>query len=116
MDSRQTHPFTYIVFDPTGSGKSIFTLKLIEHVREIISPQPERILLCYGEYEKILYNYLAVEFHDELLEVSSFDGKKLTLLVMDDLMTSTDDTVVDIFTKKQTDSFVEFKFALHRPV
>ena len=31
--------------------------------------------------------------------MSSFDGKKRTLLVMDDLMTSTDDRVVDIFTK-----------------
>ena len=31
--------------------------------------------------------------------VSSFDGKKRTLLVMHDTMTSTDDRVVDIFTK-----------------
>ena len=31
-------------------------------------------------------------------EVSSFDGKKRTLSVIDDLMTSTDDRVVDIFT------------------
>ena len=44
-------------------------------------------------------NYPGVEFHDGLPEVSSFDGKKRTLLVMDDLMTSTDDRVVDIFTK-----------------
>ena len=32
-------------------------------------------------------------------EVSSFDGKKRTLSVMDDLMISTDDRVVDIFSK-----------------
>ena len=91
MDSRLAHPFTCIVSGPTGSGKSVFALKLIEHAQEIISPPPERSLFCYGEYEKIFDNYPKVEFHDELPEVSSFDGKKRTLLVMDDLMTSTDD-------------------------
>ena len=99
MDSRLAHPFTCIVSGPTGSGKSVFTLKLIEHAQEIISPPPERILFCYGEYQKIFDNYPGVEFHDGLPELTSFDGKKRTLLVMDDLMTSTDDRVVDIFTK-----------------
>ena len=139
MDSRLAHPFTCIVSGPTGSGKSVFTLKLIEHAQEIISPPPERILciyiFCYGEYQKIFYNYPEVEFHDGLPDVSSFDGKKRTLFVTDDLMTSTDDRVVYIFTiishpetpfgsifvpksllQKQTNSYVEFKFALHRPV
>ena len=35
--------------------------------------------------------------------MNSFDGKKRTLLVVDDLMTSTDDRVVDIFTKIRHD-------------
>ena len=78
---------------------SVFTLKLIEHAQEVISPPPERILFCYSEYQKIFDNYPEVEFHDGLPGVSSFDGKKRTLLVMDDLMTSTVDRVVDIFTK-----------------
>ena len=99
MDSRLAQPFICIVSGPTGSGKSVFTLKLIEHVQEIISPPPERILCCYSEYQNIFDNYPGVEFHDGLPKVSSVDGKKRTLLVMDDLMTSTDDRVVDIFTK-----------------
>ena len=99
MDSRLAHPFTCIVSGSTGSGKSVFTLKLIEHAQEIISPPPESILCCYGEYQKIFDNYPGVEFHDGLPDVSSFDGKKRMILVMDDLMTSTDDRVVDIFTK-----------------
>ena len=99
MDSRLAHPFTCIVSGSTSSGKSVFTLKLIEHAREIISPPPERTLFCYGEYPKIFDNYPGVDFHDGLPGLSSFDGKKQTLLVMDDLMTSTYDRVVDIFTK-----------------
>ena len=99
MDSRLAHPFTCIVSSPTGSGTSVFTLKLIEHAQEIISPPPERILFCYGEYQKIFDNYPGVDFLDGLPEVSSFNRRKRTLLVMDDLMTSTDDRVVDIFTQ-----------------
>ena len=48
---------------------------------------------------KKIDNYPGVEFHDGLPDLSSFDGKKRILLVMDDLITSTDDRVVDIFTK-----------------
>ena len=92
MDSRLAHPFTCIVSVPTGSRKSLFTLKVIEHARENISP-------CYGEYKKIFDNYPGVYFHDGLPDLSSFDGKKRTLLVIDDLMTSTDDRAIDIFTK-----------------
>ena len=42
---------------------------------------------------------LNVEFHDGLPDLIIFDGKSRTLLVLDDLMTSRDDRVVDLFTK-----------------
>ena len=41
MDSRLAHLFTCIVSGSTGSGKSVFTRKLIEHAQEIINPPPE---------------------------------------------------------------------------
>ena len=91
--------------------------------------------IFYGEYQKIFDNGPEVDFHDAFPDLSAFDGKKRTVLAMNDLMTSTDDRVVDIFTKishhinlsvvyltqnlflqKQTESYDEFKFALHRPV
>ena len=60
MDSSLAHPFTCIVSVPTGRGKSVFTLKLVEHDQEIISPPPERILFSYGEYQTIFDNYPGV--------------------------------------------------------
>ena len=54
---------------------------------------------CYGEYQKVFYNYSNVEFHDGLPDLFTFDGKSRTLLVLDDQMTSSDDRVVDLFTK-----------------
>ena len=56
-------------------------------------------MYCYGEYKKVFDNYSNVEFHDRLPDLITFDGKSRTLLVLDDLMTSTDDRVVDLFTK-----------------
>ena len=126
MDSRLAHPFTCIVFDPTSSAKFVFTLKLIKHDQEMISPPPERIIFCYGEYKKIFDNYPGAEFHDGLPKLSSFDGKTRTPLVMGEWEISLQKIVIikkpfgSIFVaksllRKQTDAYVEFKFALHRP-
>ena len=87
------NPFTCIVSGPTGSGRSVFTLKLIEHAKQVITPPPERIMYCYSEYQNVFENYSNVEFHDGLPDIITFDGKSRTLLVLDDLMTSTDDIV-----------------------
>ena len=99
MNPYMQHPFTCIVSGPTGSGKYVFTLKLIEHTHQVITSPPERIMFCYGEYQKVFDNYSNVEFHDGLPDLIIFDGKSRTLLVLDDLMTSTHDRVVDLFTK-----------------
>ena len=56
-------------------------------------------MYCYGEYQKVFDNYSNVEFHDGFPDLITFDDKSRTLLVLDDLMTSTDDRVVDLFTK-----------------
>ena len=93
------HTFTCIVSGPTDSGKSVLTLKLIEHAQQVITPLPERIMYCYSEYQNVFDNYSNVELHDGLPDLITFDGKSRSLLVLDDLMTSTGDRVVDLFTK-----------------
>ena len=51
------------------------------------------------EFHKVFDNYPNVEFHEGLPDLVTFDEKSRTLLVLDDLMTVTDDRVVDLFTK-----------------
>ena len=48
------------------------------------------IIYCCGEYQEVF---------DGLPNLNEFYDKRPTLLVLDDLMTSTDDEVVDLFTK-----------------
>jgi hypothetical protein len=93
------HPFTCLVSGPTSCGKTEFTLRLLRNSSKVIVPSPERILWCYGVYQETFKAIQNVEFHEGLPELSEFDGKKRTLLILDDLMHETDERVTKIFTK-----------------
>jgi len=99
MDPRWKHPFTSIVSGPTGSGKTVFTFRFISEAANMISPPPEKVIYCYGEYQPIFDNYPDIIFNEGLPDVTQFDGKERTLLILDDLMSNTDDSVSNIFTK-----------------
>jgi len=94
-----SHPFTSIVCGPTGCGKTRWIFRLIENADKIISPCPTRILYCYGEYQALFAKYPGVEFNDGLPDISKFDGKEPTLLIIDDLMNETNSDVERIFTR-----------------
>ena len=93
------HPFTATLVGPTGCGKTMFIFRLIEHAREMIVPTPARILYCYGEYQPIFAKYSAVEFNEGLPDASQFDGRQAVLVIIDDLMNETNESVSAIFTK-----------------
>ena len=81
-----------IVAGPSGSGKTVYTRKLVENP-SLIEPPPQRIVWCYGAYQKFFNDLKNVEFHDVLPDINSFDGVQRTLLIIDDLMHETDDRV-----------------------
>ena len=95
------NPFTAIVAGPTSSGKSQWVLRLIDNALQMIEPPPTRIWYCYGEYQPIFNNYPNVHFHEGLPESSDvvFDGTEARLLVLDDLMSETNELVANTFTK-----------------
>jgi len=99
MDPSWKHPFTAIVAGPTGCGKTVFTFKFISEAANMISPPPEKIMYCYGEYQPVFNEYPQVLFNEGLPDVSQFDGRERTLLIIDDLMSETNDSVSNIFTK-----------------
>ena len=77
----------------------MFTFKFISESQDLITPPPEKIIYCYGEYQEIFNNYPHVTFIEGLPDISQFDGKQRTLVILDDLMTETNDSVSNIFTK-----------------
>ena len=93
------HPFTAIVVGPTSCGKTQFVFKLLDHVRVMIEPTPSKIVYCYGEYQESFRRYPQVTFHHGLPDIDDFDGSEPTLLIVDDLMQETNETVANLFTK-----------------
>ena len=59
------------------------------------------IICCYTEYQSAFMGpgLQTVEFHEGLPETDRFDGKRRTLLVIDDLMDEAGESVSKIFTK-----------------
>jgi hypothetical protein len=45
------HPFTSMIAGPTGSGKSMFVRRFVPNIKHMMTPKPDRILWCYGEYQ-----------------------------------------------------------------
>jgi hypothetical protein len=99
MDPRWRHPFSAIVAGPSSCGKSVFTFKFISEAQSLMTPPPEKIIYCYGEYQEMFSEYPHVVFMEGLPDITQFDGKQRTLLILDDLMTETNDSVSSIFTK-----------------
>jgi hypothetical protein len=92
------HPFTSVVSGPTSCGKTVFIFKLIENMKEMLTPAPTKTVYCYGEYQPLFDNYPRVEFHEGLPDITMFDGVP-TLLILDDLMGEDNDAVTKLFTK-----------------
>jgi len=101
MSCKLHHPFTSVVAGPTSCGKSAWVLRLIDNAREMIEPPPARIYYCYGELQPAFTNHPQVQFHEGLPELSDevFDGRQPTLMIIDDLMSETNQLVADIFSK-----------------
>ena len=73
------------------SGKSEWVLRLIGHAKEKLEPSPEEIWYCYGEFQFIFARYPEVKFHEGMPDFTKFDGRRSTFLVLDDLMSETND-------------------------
>jgi hypothetical protein len=99
MEVTFSHPFTGILAGPTGCGKTHFIFRFIREVKHLMTPPPERIVYCYGEYQSIFANHPQVEFHEGLPSISDFNGDKRVLLIIDDLMNESGTDVSKIFTK-----------------
>lgn len=101
MSCKLQRLFTSVVAGPTGCGKSVWVLTLIDNVQQMIEPAPTRILYCYGEYQPVFNNYSSVNFHEGLPELGdeAFDGREPTLMIDDDLMSETNQLIANIFTK-----------------
>ena len=94
-----THPFTCVIAGPTMCGKSFFIKNLIEISHLRITPIIDEIHYFYGEWQKMFSLMKNVKFFKGLPELDSYNGEKIFLLIMDDLMTESNNRLGNFFTK-----------------
>jgi ABC-type iron transport system FetAB ATPase subunit len=92
-DIRFKHPFTCIVSGPSGSGKSSFTLRFVQHLYSLCM-EPDYsggIIWCYSENsavprEKLTSLHKNVSFHEEVPQDFGNEHGKPCLIILDDLL------------------------------
>ena len=93
------HPFTSVISGPTGSGKSVFIRRFVHNIKHM-TPKPDHILWCYGEYQTLYGTVDGVDFQQGLPDLDNLDSREKHLIILDDLMDETDQRVASLFTKK----------------
>src|SRR6218665_123508 len=90
LDQTWQHPFSCKVSGPSGCGTTQITLRFNDHLEHMVRPTIDKVLWCYQE---IFDKYSKVHFHEGLPYLNGFDCKDKTLLILDDLMSETDERV-----------------------
>lgn len=108
-DIKFKHPFTCIVSGPTGSGKSSFTLKFLQHLDSLCTEPEFRggIIWCYSEKAAVperqltsLPNKDVISYHEGVPQDFGNAHGKPCLIVLDDLLNEVySKDVCDLFTK-----------------
>ena len=109
-DFKFQHPFTMMVSGPTSCGKTYFLKQMLQDIRQVCEPYPQRIVWLYKRWQP-LYDVIRrtvnphVEFvhgiPPDLEHDSFFDPQIRNLIVLDDLMSMTakDSRINDLFTE-----------------
>ena len=95
------HPFTFLVAGPTGCGKTTFVRRLLEEKSRFLSPVPQHIVWAYGIWQNGYKNmmHMVDEWVEGIPRMEDFNPNVHNLLILDDLMTETNDKVTQIFTR-----------------
>jgi len=90
------HPCTIIISGPSGSGKTVFTRKLIAENK--FDTKFKQIIWCYSEVGSLGKRNPNFVYNEGLPSEDYYNGEP-KLVVLDDLMHQTDDSVAKLFTK-----------------
>ena len=92
-------PFTLILSGATGSGKTQWLLRFLKHYKELIEPEPKKILYCYGEMNNSILGLIGqgVETFNGIPDLNLIkEQEKPLLLILDDLMLNVKNDFLDL--------------------
>jgi hypothetical protein len=78
----------------------MFVRRFVPNIKHMMTPKPDRILWCYGEYQTLYGTVEGIEFQQGLPDLDNLDPRENHFIILDDLMDETDQRVASLFTKK----------------
>lgn len=97
-----SHPSSILLSGPSGSGKSFWMKRLVEHAKQMFSPSIDKVTLCYAEMQP-LYNEMNVDLLEGMPAnlCDQLNPELRHLVIVDDMMTELGDSTLlaNFFTK-----------------
>jgi len=93
------HLFTAICCGSTGSGKTLFVLRLVENIEMMIEPPPESTVYNFMEYQPVFDEYPQIDIRQGMPTVRELEEARDTLIVCDDMMMESNDALLNVFTR-----------------
>ena len=93
------HPFSAIVAGPSMAGKSQWIGQLLANVSSMVDPAPNKIYICYKEWQPLYNKFTNVEFVEGMINIDLLDKKIKKLVVFDDMMEQVSEEIAEVFTK-----------------
>ena len=93
------HPFNMIVGGASGSGKTEWVCRFVDHYRHLIQPEIDHVLYCYGVYNPTVLRLQQKGVETVLglpTETQIRERKKPLLLILDDLMMEAKSEFMDL--------------------
>ena len=93
------HLFTAICCGSTGSGKTLFVLRLIDNIETMVKPTPNSIIYYLMEYQSVFDEYPQVDLRQGVPKIQELEDTRDALIVCDDMMMESIDGLLNVFTR-----------------
>lgn len=93
------HSATYLLSGPTGSGKSTFIKRFLQDRANLIDKYIEEVVYCLPEEQVVDESIPFTILHRGVPDISMFKDLKRRMVILDDLLSSVDANVVELFTR-----------------
>lgn len=99
MTLKFKHSATYLLSGPTGSGKTTFIKQFLAERNTLIDTPIEEVIYCLPEDQTIDDTVPFTRLHRGVPEISMFADLRPRIVILDDLLSSVDSNVVELFTR-----------------
>lgn len=97
MSVKFIHSATYLLSGPTGSGKTSFIKQFLIERDELIDTYIEEVIYCSPETQNVDESIPYTKLHRGIPDISLFNDLKPRIVILDDLLSSVDANVVELF-------------------